>query len=111
MCRSGDVALAPKDIGLLIGTLSRCKAYLSHEIQPAFSERAAELERFYGPGDPKERAELLDRHCIRVLILPGDDDQQASHWLPPSTEFRRALAVGAGARAISVYSRPSSCGP
>ncbi len=111
VCRNGDVALAPQDIGLLIGTLSRCKAYLAHELQPAFPERIAELRRFYAPGDPRERADLLDRHCIRVLILPGDDDERASHWLPEGTPFRRTLSVGAAAQAISVYSRPSACEP
>jgi len=111
VCRIGDLVLAPADVGLLIGTLTGCKAYVSHEIQPAFPARTVELQRFYGAQDPTERAALLDRHCIRVLVLPGDDDERASRWLPPETTFRRALAVGAGGRAISVYARPSACPP
>src|SRR5262249_18064471 len=61
ICRRGDVALAPADLGLLVGGLSACKAYVSHAIGPDFARREQETVRFYAADrTPAARQQFLD---------------------------------------------------
>jgi len=111
-CRRGDLLLAPPDIGLYANAYSACRAYVAHLGVPDGPERAREVERFYA-ASPAERAAWLDRSCVRVALLPGDQGLRAEGFLGPATPFRRFGIVGTGAHAIGLYARdgPAPCSP
>jgi hypothetical protein len=111
-CRPGDVALAAPDIGLYLGGLTPCKAYLSHPIAPGYVERDAEARAFYSTWDPGTRAAFLDRRCITHLVLPGDEAPAPRALLGEGTPFRLTATTGPAPYALSAYSRPRpDCSP
>jgi hypothetical protein len=111
-CRPGDVLLAPADIGALASGLSACSAFVSHPLAPDSPAREADLAVFYGPATADWRGELLDRHCITHVIVPGDEGEIPAAWLGAATTFRRVALVGRPA-AVGLYERPDRgrCGP
>lgn len=113
LCARGDVAFAPEDIGLLVGGLTSCKAYVSHVSHPAYGRRVAEARAFYTTLDPAGRAFLLDAACARHVVLPSDDGERPARWLGEATPFRRRAVVGPSGRTVAVYSRAErpSCRP
>lgn len=108
LCRPGDVALAPEDLGLYLAGLSPCKAYVSHVSHPAYAERAEQVREFYAAMAPAARAALLDRGCVRHLVLPGDQGEAPLGWLPSGSGFRRSAVVGQPPQLVSIYSRPTA---
>ncbi len=106
VCRSGDVVFAPPQIGLLVNALTRCRAWVSHEAGEDYGPNLARLAAFYRPMDPAGRRALLDAACITHLALPGSSDSRPTAWLGTETDFTRSATTGAGARTISIYSRP-----
>jgi hypothetical protein len=102
VCRPGDVALAPEDIGLYLGGLSSCWPYASHAAAPDHDARAAEVARFYGEAAPEERAGLLDRAGVAHVVLPPG---VPPGWLGPRTAFRPHLSVPGPRGGLFVYSR------
>lgn len=110
-CRPGDVALTPPDIGLYVGGLSACKAYVSHPIGPDFARRSEEWTAFLAPDSPPGvRARFLDENCITHVLLPGDGGPVPARWLGEGTAFRRFALVGRPP-ALSLYARarPPRC--
>lgn len=106
-CRPGEVALTPEDIGLFVMSLTSCKPFVSHQIEPDHDARDAAMRRFYGPLAPAERSATLDRLGIDYVALPGDIGAAPVAWLGEGSQFARLAVVGGGARAISVYGRTS----
>jgi hypothetical protein len=104
-CRPGALLFSPADIGLYAVGLTSCRAFLSHSWVPAFKERQALVQGFYGAAPPAARTALLDRLGISHLVLPGDAGDVPAAWLGEATDFRRVALVGAGAETISVYNR------
>jgi hypothetical protein len=105
LCRPGDLAFAPPDIGLRVGGLTACRPWASHMSHPEFPSRSRAVADFYDAMAPADRRALLDRACIRLLVLPGDAGTDASAWLGSESAFRRAALVGSPPRAVSLYSR------
>lgn len=110
-CRAGDLALAPPDIGLYVGGLTACRAFVSHPAAPAFAERAALVQRFYADATPRERADLLDRHGVTHVALPGDPGPVPRAVLGEATPFRRVAAAGGDGARIALYAREGRAGP
>jgi hypothetical protein len=104
-CRSGDVALAPPDIGLHVGGFTACKPYVSHPVGPDYERRRLEAQALLVSWSPAERADFLDRHCITHLTLPGDAGVEPAAWLGEQTAFRRLAVVGESPRTIGLYAR------
>jgi hypothetical protein len=104
-CRSGDVLMAPPDIGLFALARTACRPFVSHFAAGGFDERDAAARRFYSEDAPESRRALLEARCITHVVLPGDPGDAPMAWLGPDTGFRRAAHI-AGTSAISVYSRP-----
>ena len=101
---------APPSIGILAYGLTPCRAFLSHEIDPEYQEKLAELGRFSSLRR-RERAAFLDAHRITHLLLPGDAGTRPIAWLGAETVFRRA-AVVTGGPVWSLYLRaPEPTGP
>jgi hypothetical protein len=112
LCQGPDVVLAPPDIGLHVNALTRCRAFVSHEVAPDYYPRFAQLASFYGPADPASRAALLDAACAAHVVLPGVSDERPVKWLGPETAFRRSAVVGAGSAVVEVHSRAlAGCPP
>jgi hypothetical protein len=112
-CQQGDIAFAPVEISLFLAGLTPCKAYVSHVSHPDYAARAEEAQDFYATLAPAARASLLDRGCIRHVLLPGDDGPVPQLWLGSDTPFERSALVGAPPRQISIYTRagPPPCRP
>jgi hypothetical protein len=104
VCRPKDVALAPPEVGLFIGGLTRCWPYVSHRAAADDPERRAAALSFYGTADPTWRSAFLERERIAHVALPGPDAVPEA-WLGKGTPFRLAARVGEGTGAIGVYSR------
>jgi hypothetical protein len=71
VCRTGDVVLAPPEIGLLTLAFSSCVPFVSHPAMNGYEERLAETRAFYGEWDGERRAAFLARVCPTVLVEPG----------------------------------------
>jgi len=106
-CRPGDLLLSPPDVGLYVGGLTACGAYISHPAVAGYEQREAEVKDFYARDDPAARSALLDRHCLSHVVLPGGGGDVPSAWLGPGTSFRRIAEAGAGPAAIDAYARAS----
>jgi hypothetical protein len=113
LCRDGGLVLAPDDIGLYVGGLTGCDAYVSHAVAPGHAQRTALMATFYGSLSPETRAELLRRTGATHVILPGDAGDPPLAWLPVDSAFRRQATVGRPPRLLSVYGRTpvSPAGP
>jgi hypothetical protein len=103
-CRPGDVVLAPPDIGAFAMGLTACNAFVSHPLAPDAAAREADLTTFYGPAPPEWRAELLERHCVTHVVLPGDAGDVPAAWLGEATAFRRVAPAGQPP-AVTFYER------
>jgi hypothetical protein len=108
-CRPGQLALTPPDIGLYVGGLTACHAYVSHSAAPGFPRREAAARSFYGDASAAERALLLDQLCVAHVALPGDAGERPASWLGEATPFRRVAQVGRDASRIGLYSREGGC--
>jgi hypothetical protein len=105
-CRSGDLLLAPRDIGLYAAGLTACKAYVSHPIAPDFEAREADVRAFIDQARPEERAAFLDRRCITDVALPGPDTDAPERAFGAGTAFRKVGLVGTEPGAIGLFARP-----
>ena len=76
-------------------------AHLSHPVMPDFARRDGETRSFYAAWTPGQRSAFLDRACIDLLVLPGDEGPEAAAWLGPAGPFRR-LSSGRG---YAIYAR------
>jgi hypothetical protein len=94
-CRSGDVLFAPASVGILAYGLTACRAILSHEVDPGYERRLAQV-RGFGALPPGERAALLDAYQVTHFLAPGDAGPTPVAWLGEATAFRRCLVVAAG---------------
>jgi hypothetical protein len=108
LCRRGDVALAPPEIGLYLNAWSSCRAFVTHVVATDTDLRRAELELFYLKARPDERRALLDRRCVTHVVLPVRAGGALEQGLGP--DFRLAARVVAGdALDIFVRARPAPC--
>ena len=101
LCRPGETALAPPDIGLSIAGFTACKAYVSHAIAPQYESREADARAFFQEWDPSSRSRFLDHQGIDHLVIPADAGVVPRPWLGDATPFRLSARVGR----IGVYSR------
>jgi hypothetical protein len=110
LCRRGDVALAPAEIGVYLNAWSSCRAFVTTQVvAPDKEERLEELTFFYMRARGDERRALLDRRCVTHVILPAASEGPAEQGLGPG--FRRAVRVDEkGALDIFVRERPPACG-
>jgi hypothetical protein len=106
-CRPGDLVLSPPDIGLYVGGVTACGAYVAHPASAGFDERAAEVRDFYAREGAEARVALLDRHCLTHVVLPAGGSDVPSAWLGPATPFRRVASAGRGPSAIEAFARSS----
>jgi hypothetical protein len=105
LCHEGDLALTAGATGLYVGGLTRCRAYSSHANEPDHATRVDRVRWFYGPtSTPGERAEFLDRNCVRFVLVPSR--LPAGDWLGRELGAR---AADAGALAAYEWPRPSYC--
>jgi hypothetical protein len=104
-CAPGEVALAPRDIGLYTLAYSACSPYVSHPVMRDFARREAEARAFYTAWEPAWRRAFLDHHGIAALVLPDDAGPSAEGWLGSGSAFRRLRVVEAGGARLSVYAR------
>jgi len=111
VCREGDLALTPADVGLYVSAFSSCTAYLSYEMAPDYQQRVAYVAHFY-EGSPAERIAVLDRLCIKHFAVPGDAGETPTSFLGASSTFRRFDILGAPPlHVMSLYSRPLNACP
>ncbi len=112
VCSRGDLLLAYPDIGLYANAYSACRAYVAHLGVPDGPERAEEVERFYAASAP-ERAAWLERSCVRLALLPGDQGPRPEGFLGSATPYHRIGGVGTDVHAIGIYARegPAPCPP
>ena len=103
VCRQGEIALAPPDIGLLAAAYSPCKPFVSDRYMPA--EREEAVTRFYSATDEEWRASFLDRERIAAVILPPGAGETPVDVLGQDTPFRRVRTVGIPPRQLAVYAR------
>jgi hypothetical protein len=101
VCRPGELALAPSDIGLYVGGLSACWPYVSHTASPEHDARNAAAGRFYS-GTPLDRGRFLEEAGIVHVVVPG---AWPTGGLPPGTPYRRRLEVDGPGGGLVVYSR------
>ena len=94
-CRAGDVLFAPASVGILAYGLTACRAVLSHEVDPGYERKLAQV-RGFGALPPGERAALLDTYGVTHFLAPGDAGPKPVAWLGEATNFRRCLAVTTG---------------
>jgi hypothetical protein len=99
VCRPGDLAFAPADIGLYALGLTSCTPFTSHPWEPDHLERQAIAAAFYTTLAPAARSAILDRLQARHLLLPGDPGPVPESWLGAGTPFRQAARNGA----VSLY--------
>jgi hypothetical protein len=104
-CATGELALAPPDIGLYLGGLSACRPFVSHVLAPEFPRHLAVVQDFYGQATPELRAALLDRVGVRYLVLPGDPGESPGAWLGEGTPFRQIAHLPGAGGGLSVYRR------
>jgi hypothetical protein len=90
VCRGGEVTLAPPDVSLYSLAYSSCRPYVAHWATAGYFERLAEVRSFY-ESDPADRAALLDRRRVSVLVLPA-----APAPCPPATPPLMKVAAGDG---------------
>jgi hypothetical protein len=93
-CRPGDVLFAPASVGILAYGLTACRAILSHEVDPGYERKLAQV-RGFGALPPGERAALLDAYRVTHFLAPGDAGATPVAWLGEATAFRRCLVVTA----------------
>jgi len=106
-CRSGEVVMAPADIGLYVMGRTACRAYLSHAWAPGFARRSADVAAFYSGAAPPERAAMLEALGVSYVVLPGDPGPVPEAWLGSASAFRQLARVGTPPGVISVYGRHS----
>lgn len=99
-CRPGELAMAPRDIGLYALALAPCTPYASHPAIPGAPLRAAEVAAFYGSWTPAQRSAFLDARHIATVVLPPDDP---ALWLDRPAAFRQV--VGGPEAGYAVYRR------
>jgi hypothetical protein len=102
-CGSGEVVLAPPEVGLFAYGLTACRALVSHAVAPDYAQRLAELTAF-ARGSPPDRLALLDREHVTRLVLPGDAGPVPVAWLGREATFTREAVVGTPPR-LSLYLR------
>ncbi len=110
VCRSGELVLAPPDIGLYVGGLSACWPFVSHTASPEHASRDDATRRFYS-GSADARARFLDEACVAHVVVPRG---WTDGGLPPEAPYRRTLDVDGPGGGLAVYSRTAdsaSCGP
>ncbi len=101
-CRPGEVVLAPADIGLYVGGLTACWAFVSHAAAPDHDARAEAVRRFYTQSTPEERASLLESCCVAHVVLPP---AAPGGWLGSAAPHRRRLELPGPNGGIAVWSR------
>ena len=104
VCRPGEVALSPPDIGLYVGAFTACWPYVSHAVSPEHAVRDAATRRFYA-ASPADRRLFLDETCVSHVVVPGG---WPNGGLPPEAPFRRRLLVEGPGDGLAVYSREAS---
>jgi hypothetical protein len=102
-CRSGDVLFAPPSVGILAYGLTACRAIVTHEVDPDYDRKLAQVRDFAGL-PPSGRAALLDTYRVTHFLAPGDAGARPLAWLGEGTSFRRCLSVTTGP-AWSLYIR------
>jgi hypothetical protein len=101
VCRTGELVLAPPDIGLFVGGLTPCWPYVSHSASPEYDSRDAATRRFYS-APPADRAAFLEEDCINHVVVPR------GWWnggLPLTAPYRPRLKVDGPGGGLAVYSR------
>ncbi|MCG6924388.1 MAG: hypothetical protein LJF30_03610 [Acidobacteria bacterium] len=109
VCRTGEIVVAPSDIGLYVGGLSSCWPWASHSASPEHASREAATGRFYS-GTPPERSRFLDEVCATHVVVPR---AWPAGGLPPGAPYRRGVEVDGPGGGLAVYSREpqASCRP
>jgi hypothetical protein len=106
-CRPGDRLVAPADIGLWAGGFTACRAFTSHDIEPAHEERREAVRMFYEQGDPAGRAAFLERVCATHVVLPASTP--ATHWVDRRIGLWPVAVAGNADRGLAAYRIASSC--
>jgi hypothetical protein len=109
-CRTGELAMAPPDIGLYLAGLSSCRAYSSHAIEPDHARREADARAFYQDASPAWRTALLDAHCVSHVVLPKAGPVPTA-WLGEATPFRESVPAAAADAAIYSRAGREGCPP
>jgi hypothetical protein len=107
VCRPGELALAPPDIGLYLGGLSPCWPYVSHRASPEHDSRDAATRRFYS-SSPVDRGRFLEEAGIAHVVVPRD---WPSGGLSPRAPYRRRLEIEGPDGGLAVYSRTADAPP
>lgn len=101
VCQTGELVLAPADIGLYVGGLSACWPWVSHGASPEHASREAAMAGFYA-ATPPERGRLLEDVCATHVVVPR---AWPDGGLPPGVPYRRRLEVDGPGGGLAVYSR------
>jgi hypothetical protein len=109
VCRTGEIVVAPSDIGLYAGGLSSCWPWVSHTASPEHASREAATGRFYS-GSPPARGRFLDEVCAAHVVVPR---AWPAGGLPPGAPYRLGIEVDGPGGGLAVYSRDprASCRP
>ena len=102
VCLPGETVLAPPDVGLYVGGLTPCWAFVSHAAAPDHDARAEAVRRFYTQSTPEERASLLEGDCVAHVVLPP---RAPGGWLGPAAPYRPRLELPGPNGGIAVWSR------
>jgi hypothetical protein len=103
VCRPGQLALAPPDIGLYVLGLTACDAYVSHPVAPGSQQRAQALAWFQAAATPEQRAAFLDREGVDFVVLAAGAGPVPEGPLGEGTPFR--LVPGGALPHLAVYGR------
>jgi hypothetical protein len=106
-CRAGDVVMAPADIGMYVNAYTACRAFLTHAIAPDAPQREAELIAFYSPIPARDRLAILDRRCIRHVVLGSVS--KVGEVRGGESGFVPSARTGDEPAALVVFTRPLAC--
>jgi hypothetical protein len=106
ICRTGELVLAPPDIGLYVGGLSPCWPWVSHTASPEHASRDAATRRFYSD-PPDARGRFLDTVCASHVVVPRS---WPNGGLPLEAPYQYRLEVDGPGGGLAVYSRSAATG-
>ncbi len=107
VCRSKDLVLAPPDIGLYVGGLTRCWPFVSHAAASDHGQRARDVTRLYDPrSSPAERSQILADVCPDHIVLPP---ALPKDWLGTGTPYAPTRLIQGPRATLAIWSRVGSC--